>query len=303
MPKHISEPDMTDSVSRALALCAVIAAALPAATLHAEEAEDGIEWHPYVIVSGDVDDADSSQALLEVGTSIGATGWIRAGVGRAELAETDIETDVLQLGGGLSIKAIDASAGIAHRSDGDGFEQRDWNFSLGWQGARGAIGVDVFVRDAESETVTSVTRRRLNPRSVRITESIDGTGYGVHADFDFTPALTAFGAWMTYDYDIATNHPILLRLSVLNGSGITRSEAFLDQSYSAGLTYHFSYAALTARYLHDEALVEDDITDAFELSLQILLGEHWSVTPMAGIADNDLLGDSVFGGLSIGYTW
>ena len=148
MLRHILEPDMTDSVSRALALCAVMATALPAATLRAAEADHGIEWHPYVIVSGEADDADSSQALLEVGTSIGATGWIRGGVGRAELAETDIETDVLQLGGGLSIKAVDAAAGIAHRSDGDGFEQRDWKFALGWQGARGVIGVDIFVRDA-----------------------------------------------------------------------------------------------------------------------------------------------------------
>lgn len=290
---------MTISVARALVLCTAICAAT---TLRAEES-DSIEWRPYVSVSGEADDADSSQGLLEVGTSIGAAGWLRAAAGRAELAETDIETNVLQLGGGLSIKAIDMAAGIVHRSDGEGFEQRDWNFALGWQGSRGAIGVDVFVRDAESETLTSVTRRRQNSRAVRITESIDGTGYGVHADFDFTPALTAFGAWMTYDYDIATNHPILLRLSLLNGSGVTRSEAFLDESCSVGLTYHFVNAALTGHYSRDEALVADDVTDSFQLSLQLSFGEHWSLTPMAGIAENDLLGDSAFGGLSIGYHW
>ena len=295
---------MAATVSRSIALCTAISALLSISTLHAAEADGSMTWKPYVVVNGEADDAESSQALIEVGSLVGY-GWIRAGVGRATLSDTEtaIDTDLLKLSGGFSIKAIDTSAGLIHRSDGDGFEQQDFAFSLGWQGVRAAVGIDVFVRSAESETVTSVRRRRQNPREIRLTESIDGTGYGLHADVDVTPALTVFGSWMTYDYDIATNHPLLARFSLLNASGITRSEAFLDQSISAGLTYHFLSAALTGQYLHDEALVEDDVTDSLQLSLQFLIGQHWSITPMAGVSDNDLLGSTVFGGLSIGYSW
>lgn len=291
---------MNCTTAFATTLCVAIIAASPRAMSAAEPT-----WRPYIVVSAEVDDAESSQALLEVGSAIGAGGWIRASAGQATLAETSgtIETNLLKLTGGLSIKAIDMSAGFVHRSDGAGFEQQDASVGLGWQGSRAAIGLDVFLREAESETVTSVQRRRRNPREVRITESIDGTGYGLHADFDVTPSLTLFASWMMYDYDIATNHPLLARFSLLNGSGITRSEAFLDTSINAGMTRHFQRASLTAQYMHDEALVPDDVTNSLQLSLQIVLGEHWTMTPMIGTSENELLGSAVFGGLALGYNW
>lgn len=89
----------------------------------------------------------------------------------------------------------------------------DWSFALGWQFGRGSLGADVFIRSAEAETVFSVQRRRANPRAVRVTESIDGTGYGLHGDFDMTPAFAVFASWMKYDYDIETNRPLLARFS------------------------------------------------------------------------------------------
>jgi hypothetical protein len=273
--------------------------------VHAADDTDAATWSPYVIVSGEADDADSSQAMLELGASIGASSWIRGGVGRAELADTNspIETDLFKLSGGISVAAVDLSGGFIHRADGDAFKQQDWAFALGWQLGRGSIGADAFMRSAETETIVSVQRRRLNPREIRIAESVDGTGYGLHGDFDITPAFTVFASWMKYDYDIETNRPILARLSLLNGSGITRSEAFLDRSFAAGMTYHFVHASLNAQYMHDEALVEDDGTDSLQLSIMTMIGDHWSVTPMAGVSDNDLQGRAVFGGLSVGYTW
>jgi hypothetical protein len=272
--------------------------------VHADDRAATI-WSPYIVVSGETDDADSSQGLIEVGSSIGANGWIRGGVGRAALANTEgkVETDVFRLGGGASIAAVDLEIDVTHRADGDAFRQQDWAFALGWQFGRGSIGADVFNRSADAETVTSVRRRRLDPREVRIVESIDGAGYGVHGDFDITPALTAFAVWMKYDYDIETNRPILARFSLLNGSGITRSEAFLDRSFAAGMTYRFTHASLTGQYMHDEALVANDVADSLQLSLLILVGEHWSLTPMAGVSDNDLQGNTAFGGLSVGYSW
>jgi hypothetical protein len=283
----------------------VFAALALSAPLIVHGSEDAADWSPYVIVSGEADDAESSQAMLELGSSIGSAGWIRGGIGRAELADREdpIDTKLFKLGGGASVAAVDLAIGLIHRADGDAFKQQDWAFALGWQLGRGSIGADVFIRSAESETVTSVRRRRLNPREVRLVESIDGTGYGLHGDFDVMPALTVFASWMKYDYDIETNRPVLSRLSLLNGSGITRSEAFLDSAFNAGLTYHFVHASLTGQYMHDEALVAADVTDSLQLSVLFMIGSHWSITPMAGVSDNDLQGNTAFGGLSVGYTW
>ena len=292
-------------LSLAMQACVAFAAASPLLVHAVEEKSSAPAWSPYIVASAEADDADSSQALLELGSSIGDAGWIRGGVGRATLADTEdrIETKLFKLAGGASIAAVDLEAGLVHRADGDAFKQQDWAFALGWQFGRGSIGADVFVRSADSETVTSVRRRRLNPREIRIVESIDGTGYGLHGDFDIAPSLTAFASWMKYDYDIETNRPILARFSLLNGSGITRSEAFLDRSISAGFTYHFVHVSLTGIYIQDAALVADDITNTVQVSALVMIGNHWSVTPMAGVSDNDLRGRTAFGGLAVGYTW
>jgi hypothetical protein len=288
-------------IARTFAVFAAFAPLL----VNAADDPGAVVWSPYIVVSGEADDAHSSQGLIEVGSSIGASGWIRGGMGRATLANTEgkVETDVFMLGGGASIAAVDLDIDVTHRADGDAFKQQDWGFAASWQFGRGSIGADVFIRSADAETVTSVRRRRLDPREVRIVESIDGTGYGAHGDFDITPALTAFARWMEYDYDIETNRPILARFSLLNGSGITRSEAFLDRALAAGMTYRFTHASLTGEYMHDEALVANDATDLLQLSLLILIGDHWSLTPMAGVSDNDLQGNTGFGGLSVGFSW
>jgi hypothetical protein len=288
-------------IDRALLLSLI--ACLPAYA--ADEESTTPAWSPYVTLTAETDESESSQVAIDLGSSIGAGGWIRGGVGRLELADDDEEigTDVFTLAGGASIKAIDVSAALVHRTGDKGFKQQDGSFALGWQGSRGAIGGDVFIRQADSETVISVQRRRLDPRELHIVESIDGRGYGIHGDFDITPALTVFASWMTYEYDIDTNRPILARLSLLNGSGVTRSEAYLDSSLSTAMTYHFTRASLTGQYMHDEALTKDDITDSLQLSLLIFRGDHWSLTPMLGASKNDLLGDTVYGGLSLGYTW
>jgi hypothetical protein len=51
---------------------------------------------------------------------------------------------------------------------------------------------------------------------------------------------------------------------------VTRSEAYLDSSLSTAMTYHFTQASLTAQYMHDEALTEEDVTDSFQFSLLIV---------------------------------
>jgi hypothetical protein len=53
--------------------------------------------------------------------------------------------------------------------------------------------------------------------------------------------------------------------------------------------------------MHDAALVEDDVTDSAVLAVLVLLGDHWSLTPSAGVSDNELRGKTAFGGLSVSY--
>jgi hypothetical protein len=272
---------------------------------HTAHAESDVARSAYVAIGGTLDEDGSTTANVELGLPFGQFAWVYAGAGRDE-AQNDIEdlnADTLSAGFGLGGRSIEFNVGYDRRKDGSAFEQDDWMISLDWRGARGGIGADVFVRSADAETVASIQRRRRAPLSGRIVESLDGEGYGLHGDFDVTDQLNLFASAMTYDYDaVDTNHPLLSRLLFLSGSGVTRDQAFLDHSIGVGAAYWFTNTVLTVQCFRDEVLETKDVTNTGLLSLTVLLGEHWSITPSLGYSDGEN-GEAGFGGLTVSYDW
>ena len=281
----------------------LLSCALLAAATHAQS--DVSTHSPYIAVNGTVDEDDNSSANFEFGLPIGRYAWLFAGGGQRESSSgsDDLSTDVWRLGGGLGNEHLELNASYVHRKD-DSFKQDDWLLSLDWRGSRGGMGADYFVRHSDAETTTSIRRRRLAPRSIRISESLDGEGFGAHGDIEVTEQVNVFASAMFYDYDdVASNHPYLSRLLYLSGSGVTREEAFLDRSFGIGATYRFSSMSLTLQHWRDKAWQTEEVTDTTELSVLVLFGDHWSVAPSIGYSDGDIDGSVAFGVVTIGYNW
>lgn len=254
----------------------------------------------------EADDADGQQIYAIAGFPLGSKGWTDLSLGQAQ-ARTDmdeIETTIASLALGVTLGHVELSARYTHREDSDSFREQDFGGKLTCLFPSGALGMDIFFRSAESETIASIQRRRRDPLAVRITESIDGRGFGLHGELQPTDNLTLFAGFMKYDYESTTNRPNLLqRLALIGISGITRDQAFFETSARAGVTYSFESFDLTLDYYLDRALETGDEMHTGQLTASVPMGERWLLTPWAGYSTNDPVASSAYAGLSMSVLW
>lgn len=260
----------------------------------------------YVSVDVQGDNTDNREWLATGSLTAGDYVWLRAGFGKSEsLLDTDtIEMNLASGGIGIRGEHLQFKIDFTSREDGEAYDQRDWNASLSWRNDTFGIGVDGMVRSTSTETVQIVTLPIIGPRPVLVKQSVDGSGFGLHADVNVSDELNLFAGGMSYDYDdVDSNRPALARLLNFSGSGITREQAILDRSFFVGFSYGFEYVDLTAQYLKDKTLASGDITDTLLVSAAIILGEHWMLTPALGRSSTEQLGDVTFGAVSLSYGW
>lgn len=273
--------------------------------LQAAELSSGVY---YAALGADLDDADSHNFRGELGIPLGERGWAHLGLGSstASIAQARTDSTFASIDMGLDTQRWELDAGYMYRKDSDSFEQHDIRGGARLRMPRGSLGVDLFYRTAEDETVTSVARRRLDPLQIRIVESIEGTGIGLNGSVDATARLRLSASAMKYDYDIDVDAPHFLarlpRLS-LRISGVTREEAYLDNTMRIGASYDFDTCSLTARYTRDEVIDTSQIIDTFDLTADIPLGERWMLAPWIGRSSDDVQGDVAFGGVHVSVVW
>lgn len=284
-----------------------LSCALPCAqTQAADDSTSLVAGMRYVSVDVQSDNVDNREWLATASLTAGDHVWLHAGLGRGKspLDTETLETDVAGGGFGIRGEHLQLTLNFNSRKDDDRYEQRDWTTSFGWRNDTFGIGIDGMARETSTQTVQTVTLPILGPRSIVLNQSVDGHGFGLHADVNVTEQLNLFAGGMSYSYDdIASNRPVLARLVNLSGSGITREQAILDRSYNAGLSYRFDLLDLTAEYLNDKTLDSGDIVHTALLSAAIFVGEHWLLTPSVGASSSDRLGDVTFGALSLSYGW
>lgn len=275
-----------------LSLCAAVAAAQNNPT-------------SALTVSATIDDEDNTTTFAEVTVPAGQYFWLYGGIGASDAQDTqrDVSSDLLSLGIGASVQQFDMAVGFIDR-DGDEISQEDLTATIQWHVGRGGVGVNFFQRNAESETTTSLQRRRVQPRVVRVVESLDGHGFGIHGNLDVTDAINVYVGYMGYDYaEVNSSHPFLSRVLSFNGSGVTRDLAFIEEAFQTSLTYRWASASVSAHYLRDEALETADVTDTFEISALWFIGDYWSLSPVVGYSDSEHFGSIGYAGVSIGYNW
>jgi hypothetical protein len=270
---------------------------------------DDIQQEPFardITLGAEADDADGRQLYAIAGFPLGHKGWTDLSLGQAQSGTDvdEIKTTVASLAVGVDTSRINLSARYTHREDSDSFREQDVGAKLTLLFAKGSLGMDVFFRSAESETIASVQRRRRDPLAVRVTEAIDGHGIGLHGELQPSEYLTLSAGFMKYDYQSTTNRPNLLqRLALAGISVVTRDQAFFDSSARAGATYSFESFDLTLDYYLDRALETGDEMHTGQLTASIPVGERWMLTPTAGYSTNDPFESSAFAGFSMSVLW
>jgi len=293
-----------------LALLTGFASLSLATQSRADEAsdEDSAVGTRFATLSAEADD-DSSHVLSgSVGLPLGRRGHLDLGLGRsrATLANAEEDSTFASIDVGLDTDRTRMQIGYAFRDDGDSFRQHDFRGQFTLVRGIGRIGLDLFYRDAQDETVTSVERRRRDSRSIRVIESMEGTGVGLHGSLDVSDRVRLFASGMTYDYNRDVDAPAFLsrfpRLS-LRVTGVTRDEAFLDNTARIGVDYTFELATVSVTYIRDEEVDTHDITDTGELSADIPVGERWLLSPWLGYSSDDTEGGTASAGMSVSILW
>ena len=246
----------------------------------------------------DAQAADAAEPEAGSGAGSGAEPGAAPAAGPAQ---TTVDTSGFGVDAGVSLGAIELAAGYARRQDGALIEQQDLSASLSYRWPRATLGLDLFQRSAQSETMTSVERRRGDPLSVRIVEDFDGSGIGLHGSADLSDRLRIFASGMRYDYDSGSNIPEFLLRTRL--SGVTQDQAFLQDSLAASLSYQFKAWTLTTDYSRDRVLDTAERLQTLSARLDLALGAHWLISAFGGYTDSDQWPGVGFGGTQISLRW
>ncbi len=274
---------------------------------------DGIDRHSATL-SALGDENDNRQWLGKVALPLGDHVWVQGSLGRTELATAPTgNTKTVGATVGMGFQTFDAAIDFVQRRDDAGFEQQDWAAALNWHGARGSIGADLLLRSAGGESKTTTGSGSVFAPSVATTikESVDATGFGLHGAFALTPRTSLLAGAMRYRYDFSVESMTpgaSTPLSSLLGttaalSGAWRDQAFIDRSYRVGVRHRFQAAALNAQYLHDRAANTGEVVSTVQLQVELLLAEHWLISPSVGYSFGSIANQAGYGGLSLSLIW
>jgi len=272
---------------------------------HAQTFDDPGGGH-YAAVAFGADEADSYDLTAELGLPLGERGWLHGALGSSQtsLDTGAIDTRVASVSVGYDGDRIELYGGYAYRDDGDDFTQHDFFAQFTLRGARAYGGIELFYRTAEAQTVASIERPLRDPLSIRIEESIEGTGIGLRAGVDVSENLELFASGMTYDYESETNRPVLIqRLPTLLLSGISREEALLESTWTCGATLSIAATAVTMTFTRDRTALLQEVTDTTEVTVDIPLFERWNLAPQIGYSDGDAFGGIAFASVHLSVVW
>lgn len=279
----------------ALAVASVVAHAAPEPAIPRRSAALSVQ----------ADDADSRDLTAVLILPMNRHAWtqLQAGSTRTNLDEGSTDTIFGSARIGVRSGSLQSQVGFAYRADSDALKLQDFLGALTYLGSRGSIGIDLFYRKAEDETIVSRERRFGNPRAVVVTESFDGRGFGLHSEFDISARWLVFASGMKYDYDETSNLQAALNYERLTLSGVTREAALLDDTLNVGATLKLQPLWLTLSYIRDRAFDTLDVTQTTELAADIPVSERWSIAPLIGYSASDTQDSIGYAGVNWRIDW
>lgn len=280
-------------------------------------------------------DADSNNdALATLSLTLGDYWWAQINGGKSRSQQQTVASgfDVASVRSGAGVGlAGDHWTGIldfASRRDAPVYTQREWNISLEWSGVRAALALDATNRKSDSSAISHLVGPNGGTVDVPIRDIAKGDGVGLHGHINVTEEFSILAGGMKYHYttevkqngpvvvngnvggvintiinNYLSNRPALAQRLLTRASAISRDELVLDNSFDVGLSYQFPHIGLTAQYINDKPVDSSDTAITVQLSAAILLGNHWTVTPMLGRTSTQQFGNIGFGALSLTYGW
>ncbi|MBM0104933.1 hypothetical protein JM946_09240 [Steroidobacter sp. S1-65] len=260
------------------------------------------------------DELGNREWLGKLAFSLGEHAWVQGTFGRTDLALAGAGNRRLAGAAfGLSGQTFSAAVEFAQRSDDARFKQQTWVAALDWRGVRGGFGVDALARSTDAQTTQTMRSGGAfsSPVSTTIKESANGTGFGIHGDWQLTARASIVAGLMRYRYDFdlrsdaaAPSSPLssLLGLNAIP-AGVWREQAFIDRSYRIGGKYHLQHASIGAQYFRDRVARSDATSSTWQLQADLPVGEHWLVSPLIGYSSGVGSDATGYGGLSLNLRW
>lgn len=260
----------------------------------------------YAALSVAADDADFSRVGGEIAVPLGRNTWLELNVGAIEGSSRTEDGDAtfagLTLGSSAGLLSFDVE--YMYREDGFEYTQHDMEGGFTYAASYGSIGLDLFYRHADQETVASIERRVRDPLAITVNATSKGVGIGTHGDLILSEHLTLFGSAMIYDYDSSSSLPPRLgRFAKIALSRVTRDEAYLRDTINVGVTYGFSLVSLSAAYYRDRVFEGGEVTDTGELAADFPLGERWMLVAWIGHSVTEQESGLTYGGARISVIW
>jgi len=116
------------------------------------------------------DDSDSHDVAGTLVLPFGQHAWtqLMAGSTHARIDNESTDTRMAGASVGLQTGAFQSRLAFAYRKDNDSLRLQDWNGAVTYFAKQGSLGIDLFYRTSEDETVISRGGRLRNPKAIAI---------------------------------------------------------------------------------------------------------------------------------------
>jgi len=260
------------------------------------------------------DELGNREWLGKLAVSLGEHAWVQGTFGGTDLALAgDGNRQLTGVGFGVSGQTFSAAVEFAQRTGDPQFKQQTWVAALDWRGVRAGFGLDALARSSDAQTTQTTQPGGAFSSAVTTTikESANGTGFGIHGDWQLTTRARVFAGVMRYRYDFDIHSDATAPASPLSSllglnaipAGVWRDQAFIDRSYRIGGKYHLQHASVGAQYFRDRVARSDATSSTWQLQADLRVGEHWLISPLIGYSSSAGSDATGYGGLSLNVRW
>lgn len=273
--------------------------ATPALAEAKAKAEAGaeVEPKPLVFFAGLAADRDGGEGVrLGIDYGVAEKTWVTAIGTYTHLSDELSDITTRSLGAGIehSFGRFGVSGNVAYWGDPDEVDSTSFRSSLFYKGGPWRVALSGERREVD------VTFRFTNADDIRVqrTEQLQVDALGGSVSYSGEPWSVRLGhAGYEYSRDPRALN-FLFRFSVLSASGLTLANSFLEYRSWAGLEYAFGDRGVFLELSADKGAVDELRTNTFMLGYYMPIAERWDMEFQLGVADTEVLGGAVFGGVT-----
>ena len=264
------------------------------ANVHAQENE---EPKPLVFFAGLAADRDGGLGVRTgIDYGIGEKTWLTAIGTYTDLSDEfyDISTRSLDVGIEHTFGRLGIAGNVSYWGDPDELDSTSLRGSVFYRAGQWRFAVSGEQRNVD------VVFRFTNDSDVRVerTEELIVDALGGSIGYSGDPWSVRLGH-TSYDY---SRNPqalnFLFRFSLLSASGLTLANSFLEYRTWTSLDYNFGDRGLMLELSSDKGAVDQLRTNTVMLGYYMPIANRWDMEFQLGLADTEVFGSALFGGVT-----